>query len=283
MEEEQQMKSCIIDVGGGMRGVYGAGVVEYLMDEDVHFDVGIGVSAGSSNIITYKAGQKGRLRRFYEVYPGRREYMGWHEKMRSGSFFNVKYIFEELSLPGREDPVDVMALDESPMDFYIVATDAETGSPVYFHPEGFVPEMHEASCNLPVLNKALHYDGRAYFDGGISDPIPWKKALELGCDRIVTVLTKPADFFRKPFKDWLPARILSRRFPEAGKALKMRAETYNRELEEILRLQEEGKLLIIAPDSTCNVTTTRHSYYDMERLYQKGYVDASRIRDFLEA
>ena len=276
------MKTAIIDVGGGMRGCYGAGVVEYLLDNDIHFDIGIGVSAGSSNLVTLKSEQKGRLRRFYEVYPKRKEYMGIREYLRHGSFFNVKYIFEDLSMKGMEDEVDIARCERNPMQFYLVATDAETGKPVYFHPDTFVPAMHEASCNLPVLNKAVSFDGHEYYDGGVSDPIPWKKAFELGAEKLVVVLTKPETEKRDPKRDEGPAKLLARKYPEAGKALALRAETYNRQIDEITSLRNEGKLIIVSPDDTCGVTTTRHKPEDVRNLYWKGYEDAAAIKDYLK-
>ncbi len=264
----------LIDVGGGMRDAWGAGILDAFMDSGITFPSAVGVSAGASNIATYIAGQRGRLKRFYTIYPKRKQYMGLGELMRHGSFINMKYIYEDISFPGCEDPFGIEAYHANPMDLTIVATDAETGKPVYFPKDslqaGYMKPM-EASGTIPVLCKPTFVDGHPYYDGGISDPIPHRKAFELGAVKLAVILTKPKDLFRDPKKDELFGSMLSRRYPEAGKALLGRAETYNRQLRELLDLEKEGKAFIIAPTDTCGVTTTKHKAENVEKLYQSGY------------
>ena len=86
-------KLGIVDVGGGVRGVYGAGVFDYLLDKDIEFDTCIGVSAGSANVMSYISGQAGRNYTFYTEYAMRKEYMGKGNFIRKGSYINLQYIF----------------------------------------------------------------------------------------------------------------------------------------------------------------------------------------------
>ena len=185
-------------------------------------------------------------------------------------------------MPGTEDALDFDAIASNPMDFYLVATDAETGKPVYFNPDSFNPYLHEASCNLPILNQPIVYEGKEYYDGGVSDPIPWRKAFELGAEKIIVVLTRPESIPRDPKRDEKLSHILEKRYPNTAKALRDRAFTYNNEVEDMKPYRNEGKILVLSPDNTCGVTTTKHRKEDIEALYRKGMKDAERIRAFLE-
>ena len=268
-----------------MRAVYGAGIYDYLMDNDIYpFDLCLGVSAGAADMATYLAKQRGRVLRYYTIYPKRKEYMGLWPLLHRGTFMNLRYIYEDLSLPGKEDPFDAAAFLSSPCDMVFVATDAETGKPVYF-PKDSVKvgdlTVLEATAALPIACKPIKLAGRYYFDGGISDPIPYEKAFEMGADRVVVILTKPRDTVRDPAKDSWAGKKLSRRYPGAGKALLDRAYTYNTQIQEMEKYEKEGRLLVIAPDDTCGVTTLRHTDENIMQLYRKGYKDAEKIMPFL--
>lgn len=276
------MKIAVVDVGGGMRDCYGAGIFDYLLDEGITFDLGVGVSAGANNIGTFMAGQRGRMKRFYQVYPNRREYMGLGCYLKYGNFLNMKYIFDELPSADGEDPFDVDSFERNPMDFYVVATEAESGEARHFHFKKYNADVLKASCCLPVVNKAVFLEGVPYYDGGLSDPIPYEKAFSLGAEKVVVILTRPESYIRDPKKDVRFAHILSRKYPEAGKALLRRAEIYNTQLEGMKKYEKEGRILCLSPDDTCGVTTLSHKSEDVERLYQKGYRDAFKVKEFLE-
>ena len=120
----------IVDVGGGLRGIYGAGIFDYCMEQDIHFDYCIGVSAGSANVCSYLAKQKGRNYQFYMDYSFRREYMSMKNLLRSGSYINMDYIYGELSNEGGENPLNYKELEKSDAVLKVVATNAITGKPV---------------------------------------------------------------------------------------------------------------------------------------------------------
>ena len=128
-------KIGIVDVGGGMRGVYAAGVFDFCLDAGLHFDLGIGVSAGSANLASFAAGQSHRNRRFFTEYSQRKEYMGLGNLIRKGSFLDLDYIYGTLSVSQGEDPLDFPAFMASPMELLMVATEAESGKAKYFNKE----------------------------------------------------------------------------------------------------------------------------------------------------
>ncbi len=267
-----------------MRGIYGAGVLDWCMDNGIRFDYAIGVSAGAANISSYVAGQRGRNYHFYAEYAFRRQYMGVWQKIRTGSFVNLDYIYSTLSNTGGENPLDYEALMDSPTQMCVVAADAFTGEPVYFYKEKYKKDSYgfiSASCCVPWANKPYVYEGNLYYDGGIADPIPVTKAFEDGCDKLVVILTRPRDYYRSDKKDKRFARRISRRYPKAAEALAERAVTYNAKLDLIKYYEKEGKVLIIAPDSIEGMNTLTRDKEVQNNLYLKGMADASVIGDFI--
>ena len=212
----------IIDVGGGMRGIYTAGVYDYLLDHKVRVDYCLGVSAGAANLVSYLSGQRGRNHRYYTNYANRPEYMSLGNYLKKGSYFDVDYIYSTLSDSHGEDPIDYAAFAADPTPYVVVATDAETGLPRYFtradvHPDDF--DVVKASCSLPIACRPYVIDGVPYFDGGMSDPVPYRRAMDDGCDRVVVLLTRPKDFRRPPLSHPQAARLALRHYPRALEAL----------------------------------------------------------------
>lgn len=278
------MKIGVIDVGGGYRGIYAAGVLDYCLDQGILFDLGIGVSAGSANLISYAAGQARRNLKFYTEYGHRKEYAGTENFFKKKTFIDLDYAYSFLSNSDGEYPLDYPAFAENPMEFYVVATDAESGTPVYFSKENISQDHYDvmkASCALPVACHPYEVDGVQYFDGALSDPVPLKKAFELGCDKVVLLLTKPEDFVRDLHEDDKIVRLIHHKYPKAADSLHLRAKRYNDGVAYAKNLALEGKVQIIAPDDTCGVTTLTRNPELLEKLYQKGYNDGIKIKAFI--
>ncbi len=279
------MKTGIVDVGGGYRGIYAAGVLDYCMNRQIGFDVGIGVSAGSANLISYAAGQAGRNYKFYTEYGLRKEYAGPKLFLTKKTFIDLDYAYSTLSNSDGEYPLDYPAFADSAMDFYVVATEADTGKVRYFSKSDIRQDHYDAmkaSCAIPLVCHPYEVNGKQYFDGALSDPVPVKKALELGCDRVILLLTKPKDFIRTPNKDERIARMIRHEFPQAARCLEQRAEHYNKSVADAKRLEAEGKVLIVAPDDTCGVDTLTRDTKRLTALYEKGYADGAKIEAFLK-
>lgn len=274
----------LIDVGGGTRGIYGCAVLDRCLDEKVAFDYAVGVSAGSANCISFLAGQKGRNYTFYTEYAQRPAYMSFGNYFKSGSFIGLDYIYATLTNSDGENPLDYDAFQASAAGFEVVATDAHSGAPVYFEKNGMEKDRYGflmASCCVPVVCRPQEFNGRLYFDGGVSDPIPYKRALEAGCDKIVVILTKPVDAKLSDTRNAVAGALLQRRYPKAAKALAARNRVYTRQLEEVLKLQKDGKALVIAPDHVENMKTLSSDTTGLKKLYEKGYHDGKRISGFL--
>lgn len=286
MSEQDPHTTAIIDVGGGFRAIFGAGVLDRCLEEGIAFDHCYGVSAGSANLTSFLAHQHGRNHTFYTQYAFRKEYASVNSFIHNHNFANLDYVYGTLSNHDGENPLDYEAFAANPAQFTVVACDARDGSTKYFTKD----DMHyddydvlKASSAVPVACQPYVIDGVPYFDGGIADPVPVQKAIDDGCDRIVLVLTRPKDVIRDQHKDVAPARILRRSHPEAAERLLERYETYNAEVAAAKQYEAEGKVLILAPEELYGLSTLSKTYEGLERMYRAGYGQAGRIAGFLAA
>lgn len=270
----------IVDVGGGMRGVFGCGVTDFLLDNDITFDYCLGVSAGSANLASYVSRQRGRNYRYYTKYSLRPEYMSAFNFVTKHSFFDLDYVYSVLSDSDGEDPLDYKTLSQSNQIYKAVATNGETGEPHYFTKDDFRQDFYEplkASSAIPGVCKPVSIDGTDYFDGGVSDPIPVEKALADGCDHVFLILTKPIDFVKKPEMFKSAYTKVLKNYPAVIKKLNIRHETYNNEIKRALELSKEGKVTIIAPDDGYSVTAFTRNIRELNHLYNEGYKKAGEI------
>ena len=277
-------KIGVVDVGGGFRGIYAAGVLDYCMHKGIWFDLGIGVSAGSANLASYCARQPQRNHKFYTEYGKRKEYAGMGNYLRDRSYINLPYIYGTLTNSDGEYPIDYNTMMENPMEFITVTTDALTGMPRYIPKKELIRDCYSpfmASSAIPGICRPVWMNGIPYYDGALGDPVPVAKAYEMGCDKVVLILTLPEDTVRKPDKDEKLARRIRKEFPEAAESLRNRANKYNEGVALARQYAAEGKLLIVAPDNTCGVDTLCRDDFKMRRLYGKGCTDAEVILPFL--
>ena len=278
------MKLGIVDVGGGLRGIYAAGVLDYCMDQKIHFDLGIGVSAGSGNLAAYAAGQRGRNYRFYTQYAFRKNYMSVRNFLFKGSYVDMEYAYGTLSRSDGEDPLDYPAFRDNPMELIVVATEAKTGKVKYFEKSDIRQDDYSvsmASSAIPLFCRPYEVQGVPYYDGALGDPVPVGKAFQLGCDRVVVILTKPEQELRTPKKDERIAALIRRKYPAAAEKLCQRARRYNESVALAQDFAKKGKALIVAPDDTCGVDTLKKNKASLNQLYEKGYKDGQRILNYL--
>ena len=284
MSSQYSHRAALIDVGGGFRAIYGAGVMDRCLEDGVIFDHCYGVSAGSANMVSFLAGQHGRNHKFYTEYAFRKEYASVDNFIRKHNFADLDYVYGTLSNHDGEYPVDFEAFEANPTGFTVVACNAEDGSTKYFdksdvHFDDF--GIMKASSAVPVACEPYVIDGVPYYDGGIADPIPVRKALDDGCERVVVVLTRPKDVLREQRKDVAPAKILGHRYPAAAERLLNRYQTYNDEIALAKEYARDGRVLILAPESLYGLSTLSKSFEGLERMYRAGYAAAAAIPDFL--
>ena len=211
--------------------------------------------------------------------------MGFRNFLFKKSFVDMDYVYGTLSHADGENPLDYPALRDNPMEFLVVATDALTGRAKYFHKgdirqDGY--DILKASSAIPFVCRPYTVQGTPYFDGAVGDPVPIQKAFELGCDRVVLILTKPEGEIRQSGKDEKIAALIRKKYPAAAESLCHRAALYNDGVELAQKYASQGRVLIIAPDDTCGVDTLKRDKDALQRLYKKGSHDAHRIVSFMQ-
>jgi predicted patatin/cPLA2 family phospholipase len=274
----------VIDVGGGLRGIYGAGVFDYCLENGIQFDYCIGVSAGSANLASYLAKQKGRNLSFYMEYSFRKQYMSLDNLIHKGSYINLDYVYGELSKKDGENPLNYEMIKNSPVLLKVVALNALTGETIYFDKSDLMQDNYnifKASSSIPIVCKPYFINDIPCYDGGIADPVPVQKAFEDGCDKVVVILTKPLDFIRVQTKDARMAKLLRRKYPKAAENLSLRYKKYNDSVLLAKEYEKQGKVLIIAPSDSCGMSTLTKDKESMDKMYQKGYKDAEALIEFL--
>ena len=254
------------------------------MQMGLWFDLGIGVSAGSANLASYCARQPQRNLKFYTEYGLRKEYAGIGNYLRKRSYIDLQYVYGTLTNSGGENPIDYDTMMANPMETITVITNAHTGQPRYVSKRELIRDQYTpfmASSAIPGVCRPIWYEGVPCYDGALSDPVPVQKAFDLGCDKVVLVLTLPENTVRTSEKDERLAKRIKKEFPSAAEALAGRAKKYNEGVALARRYAAEGKLLILAPDDTCGVHTLCRDARAMKELYAKGFADADRIASFL--
>ena len=241
-------KIGVIDVGGGCRGAYAAGVFDYFLDNKITFDLGIGVSAGSANIASFTAKQDRRNYKFYTEYALRPEYIGMKNFITKKSFIDLDYVYGTLTNDDDEYPIDYDTYMDNPMEFYIVATNAKTGDAHYFSKNEMQRNQYDAfkasSC-IPFVCPPYIINDIPYYDGALADPIPIKKAFDLGCDKVVLILTLPIDTIRDNKQDTFLAKRIQKKYPLAAEKLMQRANLYNTSVQSAKEYEKAHKIASI--------------------------------------
>lgn len=272
----------IVDVGGGMRCIYSAGVYDCFSDRKIDIGYCLGVSAGSANLISFVCGQRGRNLEFYSNYALRKEYMSVSNFVKTGSYIGLDYIFSTLCNSDGEYPLDFEHFKQSDIRYRAAATRASDGKSVFFENKDVKENGYDilkASCALPVACKPYPIDGELYFDGGIAEPIPIQKAFDDGCDKVILVLTKPREEYMKPIgKTRLVHAILSRYPAVAGLMdnLHIRCQEILKDAE---MLEKDGKLVVLEPSNCFGMKTLTRDKITIYKMYRQGYEDARRLTD----
>ncbi|MDP4083600.1 MAG: patatin family protein [Bacillota bacterium] len=263
--------------GGGMRGVYTAGVLEYFLEHDLFFPYVIGVSAGACNAASYLSKQKGRNKTVTIDYASDPRYLSFRNYFKNKQFFGMDFIFDEI--PNQHVPYHYDVFYKSPSEFVVGTTDCLTGEPVYYKKQDYKKDfltVLRASSSLPFVAPEIEYQGKILLDGGISDPIPIKKAQIDGFTKNIIVLTRNEGYYKKPSKFHFLVQKKYPKYPGLQKALKNRYQIYNNTLHYIENEEKKGNIFIIRPTTPLKVGRMERNSSKLEELYLQGYQDAKR-------
>lgn len=266
------MKTGLILEGGGMRGLFTAGILDVMMERDIRVDGIVGVSAGACFGCNYLSHQPGRVIRYNMKMKDEPRYMSVRNILRTGNLLDAEFAYH--TLPDVLDPFDKEAYARSRTEFHVVCTDAVTGQPVYRHltpPVDYeLMEWIRASSSLPLVSRPVRIGDLLLLDGGISDSIPLKYFQDLGYGRNIVVLTQPKGFRKQHTKLMHLFRLFMRRYPAIIRAMDRRHIMYNAQLDYLAREEQAGRIVVLAPEDTLPIGRTEQDAARMQLVYDMG-------------
>ena len=278
------MKIGLVLEGGAMRGMFTAGVLDVLLDEQIAVDGAVTVSAGALFGINYPAKQRGRVSRYNLKYLHDKRYMGWHSLFTTGNVVNKAFAFYEL--PFTLDPFDQATFAASQIDFWVTLTNIETGEPEYVKITDAFAQMEalRATSAMPMVSRVVEIEGKKYLDGGISDSIPLDKAMALGYDKIIVILTRPLDYRKKPSNNWL-FKLFYRHYPKLIERWANRYAEYNQAVEKVIEMEKAGKIFVIRPSESLDISRLEKDLAKVQAMYDLGVKDGqaalSELKNYL--
>lgn len=267
------MKTGLVIEGGGVRGIYAAGVLDAFMEHNICFDGLIGVSAGAVHGCSYLSGQKGRSLRYYKKYCNDPRFMSFKSWIKTGDIVGAEFCYHEL--PDKLDLYDHDAFLSNQTDYFVTCSNVETGKPEYLQITDMRTQIDSlrASASLPYFSRIVEINGKKYLDGGITDSVPVEAFREMGYKRTVVILTRELEYRKKPELRMLPG-LIYRKYPAFVKALQNRYQVYNQTIERILELEERSDIFVIRPAAPLEAGRMEKNPEKVQMTYDAGYRDA---------
>lgn len=275
--------------GGGMKGIYTAGVLDFFLEKGIDFSRVYGVSAGACHMCSYLSKQKGRARDIGLDYLHTADYCGMKSLLTTGDLFNAKFCYELI--PDYLNPYDFETFNKYEGKAYAVVTNIITGRPEYLRLRDMKKDIIavQASASLPLVSKNVKIGKGLYLDGGISDAIPIRKSVLDGNQKNVVVMTKEEGYRRKPSSSATLGLIKMRylKYPKVYELMLERHIAYNQTLDYLEKAVSDGTAFVIKPSKKSEVGRIEKDEEKLKVLYQQGYDDAAsqyeELMNYLES
>lgn len=280
------MKTGIVLEGGGMRGLYSAGILDVLMENEIWADGIVGVSAGAVFGGNYKSKQIGRAIFYNKEVCKDSRYGTIRSLIKTGDMFEVEFCYHEI--PEKLSPVDHNTYEKNPVEFYVTCTDVNTAEAVYHKSVTMKESLKwiQASASMPLVSRPVEIDGKEYLDGGIAESIPIDFFRTKGFDKNIVILTRPRGYRKGKNKMILASKIFLKRYPAVIKAMKNRHIGYNQTLEKVFELEKKGEVLVFCPQKDVMVSRTESNPEKLQMIYDAGRKDAlerlEELKKFVE-
>lgn len=265
-------EAALVLEGGGTRGVFTAGVLDYLMEKEVKFPYVIGVSAGACNAIDYVSKQIGRTKDCTIIQDRKNRYIGTKDALKKGYLFDMDRLFDEY--PNRLFPFDFDTYFASDIQCEVVVTNCLTGEAMYLSEKQDKERLLticRASSSIPLISPVVDVDGIPCVDGGVADSVPLIHSMKLGHQKNVVVLTRNKGYRKKaPGKSRLLYTAALKKYPNLLNALLNRYRNYNRVMELVEKWEEEGHIFVIRPEVE-PVSRTEQNVEKLTEFYDHGY------------
>ena len=278
------MKHGLVMEGGAMRGLFTAGVIDVMMEQNIVFDGAVGVSAGAVFGGNYKSHQIGRVLRYNLAFCQDPRYCSMRSRIKTGDLFGADFCYREL--PDHLDVFDKEAYANSPMDFYVVGTDVRSGRAVYHNcRKGDYEDLDwmRASASMPLASQIVSVGNRNLLDGGIADSIPLKFMQTQGYAKNVVILTQPLDYVKKKNKLMPLMKVVYRQYPNLLHTMAKRHEVYNEATAYIREQEAAGKIFVIRPEAPLDIHRVEHDKERIQAVYDLGRATAEERLDALRA
>ena len=278
------MKKGLVLEGGAMRGLFSAGVIDILMENNLLPDGVIGVSAGAAFGCNIKSKQPGRVIRYNKKLAHDWRYASFRSLLTTGDYFGGEYAYHYM--PRHLDYFDVETFNNNPMEFWAVCTNVGTGKAVYkrlMEVDDNCLEYIRASASMPIAARIVTVEGKKLLDGGIADSIPLRFFQEQGYDRNLVVLTQPANYVKEPNKLMPLMRLCLRRHPRIIRALEQRHIMYNNQLEYVRQEEKKSNTLVLRPEAVLTIGHLSHNPDDMQATYEHGRKVATKHLEEIKA
>ena len=275
------MKIGLVLEGGGFRGVFVEGITNWLLEQQIELPYVIGVSMGAINGTNYLAKQNKRNIEIIEQFINDPRYISKRNLITKGGLFGMDFIFNDIA--HIHHPFDFKAFEESTQELVIGAMNCETGRTTYIKKSESTSEdmmvALRASASLPFVSQKVGIEDIPHLDGGISDPIPVRKAFEDGCDKVIVVLTRDENYVKEQFKGASISKVFYRKQPKVLTSLQSRHYIYTETQHHLKTLEAEGKALVIRPNSPLDVSRTEKEFTKVYKAYTEGYHTAEEMKD----
>ena len=273
MEEvKKSMKIGLVLEGGAMRGMYTAGVLDTFLDKDFWVNGIISVSAGALFGVNYPSRQKGRAIRYNKKFISDKRYISFKSLVSTGNIVNKDFAFYEV--PFKYDVFDNKTFKESDIDFYVAVTNLQTAQAEYVKLIDPLAQMEvlRATSAMPYVSRPVEIGGIPYLDGAIADSIPVEQMQKLGYDKIIVILTRTLDYRKSKPMTWI-AKWFYRRYPHFADAVNQRYAMYNQQVENVIKLAEEGDIFVIRPSVDLKIKRIEKDPNKLQAMYELGRKD----------
>lgn len=278
------MKTLLLLEGGALRGMYTAGVLDILLENNIDVDAIVGVSAGALIAPNYFSKQKGRVIRLNKKYCNDQRYISKRSLMLTGNLVNKKFAYYEVNK--NLDPFDELSFEKANKKLYVVITNVKTGKAEYRLIKNIFDDMEifRASSAMPFVTKMVTIDDNKYLDGAISDSIPIDFCMSLNYDKIIVVLTQKLGYKKKPFsmEEKFAIRAKYHKYSNFLESMYNRYAQYNSSLEKVNKLEEDKKIFVFRPSESVQIDITKASPEAIEKIYNVGINDARKNIDNLK-
>lgn len=260
--------------GGGMRGVYTAGVLDFFIEQDLYFKYIYAVSAGACQACSYLSKQQGRGYHTLVDYLDDKRYCSLHSLIKTGDLFGVEMCYDLI--PNQLNLYNYEVFSQYAGNFFAVVTNCRSGKPEYVK----IKDMHQdliairASSSLPLVSRNVAIGEEEYLDGGISDPIPLAKSILDGNSKNVVILTQSEGYTKKADSMMPFLKMKYRKYPQLVKSMETRHMKYNETLLSIEEKVKDSNAFVIRPSSPPNIGRTEKNVEKLRALYEMGYENA---------